>query len=369
MKSPTKRAGKTRAVTLLASLAPRALPTSNITAASVFRTIEAFTPTLLADEADSFLRFNEDLRGVLNSGHTRPLAKVVRTVGEEHEPRCFSTWCPKVIALIGHLPDTLEDRSIIINMKRKAKDEKVARMRLSKIGKELEPLRSKAARWTKDNIGRLRDAEPPVPEQLNDRAADNWEPLVAIADLCGGTWPEEARKAALALSGSTDEVETHSGIQLLADLRDLFDEHQTDRLASKRVVEALTAMEGRPWPEYRMGKPLTENQLAKILKPFEVRPKGIRLPDGKTPRGYLRADLEDSFSRYLASEPQQPQQVNVDGPSTQSADRNSEAAVAPPESGATPRQMALVAPVAPRERTVAEAETQGHVTSEEWGEV
>jgi putative DNA primase/helicase len=274
-----------------------------------------------------------------------------------------------VIALIGHLPDTLEDRSIIISMKRKAKHEKVARMRLSRIAKELEPYRSKAARWVRDNIERLREAEPHLPEELNDRAADNWEPLLAIADLCGGTWPAEARKAALTLSGATDEVETHLGIQLLADLRDLFEEHQTDRLASKQIVQALTAMEGRPWPEYRMGKPLTENQLARLLEPFGVKPKTIRLPGGSTPRGYLRAELEDSFSRYLASEPQHPQQVNVGGPSVKFVDRNGEPAVAPPGSGGNPHQMAFVAPVAPREGDSTEAEPQGHAKAEDWEEI
>lgn len=369
MKSPTKRAGKTRTMSLVSGLVPRALPTSNITAASVFRTIEAFGPTLLVDEADSFLALNEELRGVLNSGHTRPTAVVVRTVGEEHVPSCFSTWCPKVIALIGHLPDTLEDRSIIIPMKRKAKHEKVARMRLSKIGKELEPLRSKIARWVKDNIELLRDAEPPLPEVLNDRAADNWEPLIAIADLCGGSWPEESRKAALALSGSDEEPETHKGIQLLGDVRDLFTEGRTDRLPSKQVVQALGAMEGRPWPEFRKGKPLSENQLAKMLKPFGVKPKTIRLQDATTPRGYLRPDLEDSFSRYLPPEVQHPQQLNDDGPSTRSADRNSDPGVAPQESGANPRQMALVAPVAPRAPAPAEAEPRNHATTEDEEEV
>jgi hypothetical protein len=101
--SPEKRCGKTTMLLLLARLVPRALLSSNISPASLFRIVERYSPTLLVDEADSFLRDNEELRGILNSGHTRDAAFVVRTVGDEHEPRRFSTWAPKAVALIGRL--------------------------------------------------------------------------------------------------------------------------------------------------------------------------------------------------------------------------------------------------------------------------
>ena len=344
-KSATKRAGKTTGLTLLGATTPRTLLASNVTAATIFRTVDRYSPTLLVDEADSFLSGNEELRGILNSGHTRTGAVVIRIVGDENEPHCFSTWCPKAIALIGNLPGTLEDRSIVLVMRRRSPTERIERLRLDRLD-QFEPLRRKAARWAKDNSEALRQADPEVPPGLNDRAADNWRPLLAIADLCGGKWPEAARRAATLLSGSTDEGDTTPRVQLLADLRDLFQERAEDRLSSEQIVEVLGKMDDRPWPEWSKGKPLTKNQLARLLKPFGIRSKVIRLKDGTTPHGHFLKDLEDSFDRYLPSEPQHPQQAsncNELGPTSK---RNMDPSVAPQDDGITPCKSSAVAPVA-----------------------
>jgi Protein of unknown function (DUF3631) len=171
--SPEKRCGKTTTLSLLARLVPRALLSSNISPASLFRIVEKYTPTLLVDEADSFLRDKEELRGILNSGHTRDAAFVVRTVGDENEPRRFSTWAAKAVALIGHLPDTLADRSLVVPMRRRAAGEHVERLRLDRAG-GFEDLRRRAARWAADRLGELRGADPEVPSELGDRAADGF---------------------------------------------------------------------------------------------------------------------------------------------------------------------------------------------------
>jgi putative DNA primase/helicase len=347
LKSPTKRAGKTKTFTILERLVPRPLPTANVSAAGLFRSIQKFKPTLLVDEADTFLFLNEELRGILNGGHTRATANVVRCSGDDFEPRCFSTWCPKAIALIGNLHGTLEDRSIAVPIRRKAPHEKTERLRLDRMDGNLEVLRRKAARWAHDHVEALRHAEATVPEELHDRAADNWRTLQAIANQCGGPWPDEARRAALILSGAGPEEDTSPAIQLLADLRAVFRDLTADRLSSKQVVQSLTAMEDRPWPEWRKGKPLTENQLAKLLKPFGVGPKVIRLKDGSTPRGYLLSDLKDAFARYLPSEPQHPQQVNDDKDFGSLSTRNKNPCSAPSESAQKACQMEIVAPVAP----------------------
>lgn len=112
--SPSMRCGKSNVLKLLGALVYRTLHTSSITAAALFRAVEKWRPTLLIDEADSFLGDKEELRGVLNSGHSRSGAFVIRTVGKDFEPRRFSTWAPKAIAMIGKLPGTLADRSIRI---------------------------------------------------------------------------------------------------------------------------------------------------------------------------------------------------------------------------------------------------------------
>jgi len=130
--SPDKRCGKTTLLALLGQLVLKPMPASNVTASTIFRGIERFHPTLLIDEADTFMKENEELRGVLNSGHLRAQAQCIRCVGEENEVKIFSTWCPKAIAKIGKLSATLDDRSIEISMQRKTPDEIIERLRLDR---------------------------------------------------------------------------------------------------------------------------------------------------------------------------------------------------------------------------------------------
>lgn len=299
--SPAKRCGKTTLLTVVGALVPRPLPAANLTAAALFRAVEAFRPTLLVDEADTFLAVREELRGLLNSGHTRPFAVVVRTVGDNHEVRTFSTWAPKAIALIGNLPNTLEDRSIILRMRRKARGETVQPLRADRIYDELTELRRKCARWAADNLDALRVADPAIPDGLSDRAADNWRPLLAIADACGGTWPQDAREAALALSGDAQAPDQGIEALLLADLHALFTERQKDRLPTATIIEHLVAMQERPWPEWgRARKPISARGLARILGRFGIQPGHWR--DGEqTIRGYAREQFVDAWSRYLSA--------------------------------------------------------------------
>ena len=159
LSSPTKRCGKTIVMILLGGMVSRPVPASNISPASLFRVIEKWHPTMLIDEADTFLRQNEELRGIINSGHTRGMAYVIRTVGEDHEPRKFSTWAPKAIALIGKLPDTLHDRSVLIRMRRKTPDDVVERLKAP----DHEEVRRKCKRWVEDHTNELREADPDIP--------------------------------------------------------------------------------------------------------------------------------------------------------------------------------------------------------------
>ena len=243
--SPVLGCGKTTLLMLLLALTPRSLMASNLTAASLFRAVEKWRPTLLVDEADTYLRENDELRGLLNSGHNKGGAWIIRCVGEDHEPRQFSTWCGKAIALIGKLPDTLASRSIRIEMRRLGPGEDVEQLRADRLG-YLEPLRQQAWRWAQDHHEGLRNADPGMPASLRGRVADNWRPLLCIADLAGGEWPERARQTADALE-SGDSAEG-LGILLLGDLRELFDDCETDRLPSEDIVKALTKREDRSWP-------------------------------------------------------------------------------------------------------------------------
>jgi putative DNA primase/helicase len=295
LSSPVKRSGKTVLLSVIGALVPRALYASNITPAALFRSVEAFRPTLLIDEADTFMRDNPELNGILNSGHTRSSAFVIRTVGDEHEPQRFSTFCPKAYAGIGRQKDTLEDRSIIIAMRRRDPAEQVERLRLDRLS-ELEPLQRRAARWAADSGVVLALTDPTVPDLGSDRAVDNWRALLAIAEVLGAEWPKRAREAALTLTGSADD-EGDVRILLLADLRELFASRAVERLTSAEIVEQLQSLEERPWAEWK-GKPITQPQLARLLRAFEIVPKNMRL-GRRTPRCYDSSQFEEAFARYL----------------------------------------------------------------------
>src|SRR5215831_13799456 len=156
--SPTKRCGKTNTLILLYYLTPRSELASNITPSALFRYVEDVRPTLLIDEADSFLKGNEEMRGILDSGHTKTAANIIRNVevNGQYKARRFSTWAPKAIATIRELADTLEDRSIIITLQRKPKTAAVERLR-KRDSEEFATLRRKAARWAADNLDKLTD--------------------------------------------------------------------------------------------------------------------------------------------------------------------------------------------------------------------
>ena len=293
--SPTPECGKTTLLTFLQAITPRALSTANITAAALFRAVEKYEPTLLIDEADTFLRDNDDLRGVLNSGHARGSAYVIRTVGEDHEPRQFRTWAPKALALIGRLPATLASRSIHIELQRLAPGESVEPLRLHRMD-VFEPLRRQASRWAADNLEDLRPHEPDIPPELYGRSADNWRSLLSIADAAGGDWPQRARLAAVSLSAAGSEQT--AGVLLLEDLRRLFSENG-DRLATTTILDELHEMEDRPWPEWKRGKELSARGLAKLLNPFGVSSRAIKFRSGDVAKGYRLDQLEDAFRRYL----------------------------------------------------------------------
>jgi putative DNA primase/helicase len=289
--SPTKRCGKTSVLIVLYFLTPRSELSSNITAPALFRYIEDVKPTLLIDEADSFVKDNEELRGILNSGHTKAAANVIRNV--DHKSRRFSTWAPKALATIRAVADTLADRAIVVQLQRKPPTATVAPLR-RRDSEEFAALRSQAARWAIDTFDRLVDADPQLPNGLNDRACDNWRPLLAIADLAGGEWPQEARQAACLITGEAQD--SAIGVELLKDIRVAFGDHEVIRSAD--LVARLTADPERPWAEWKPGRPLSQKQLASLLVPFCITSGTVHPPGLSDGKGYRRADFEGAWRAY-----------------------------------------------------------------------
>jgi Protein of unknown function (DUF3631) len=295
--SPEKQCGKTTLLDVLSCLVLRPLPTSNATAAAVFRVVEMKRPTLLVDEGDTFLFENEELRGILNSGHRRG-GSVIRTVGEDFEPRAFSTYSACAVALIGKLPPTLADRSVPVELRRRRIDEAIEPFRSDRT-ERLDQLARKVARWVSDNAEHIRSSDPLLPAGVVNRTADNWRPLVTIADAAGGEWPMLARQAVQRATATTDDESIR--VLLLSDVRTIFAQRKVDRLPSGDMINALITIEERPWAEWKRGKPMSPNSLARQLAPFGIAPETIRVGD-KTPKGYLLAHFQDAFTRYLPGE-------------------------------------------------------------------
>ncbi len=298
--APEKRCGKTQLLTLIGELVYQPMPVSNITAAALFRSIEKWQPTLLIDEADSFMKDNEDLRGIINAGHSRKNAYVIRTTGDNFEPTRFTVWGAKAISGIGHLPETLKDRSIILELRRKQPHETRQRLRHANPA-EFELLRCKLYRWAADNMDVLKQARPELPDALNDRAQDNWEILLSIADLLGEDWSKKARHAALSISG-VEEQSPSVNEELLGDIKAIFSRINQVKVSSDDLIDHLCMDDELLWATWNRGKPMTKKQLAGRLSEFGISPKQIWF-NGANRRGYELSDFKDAFSRYLPSSP------------------------------------------------------------------
>ena len=299
--APEKRCGKTQLLTLIGELCYRPLQVANLTAASAFRSIDLWQPTLLVDEYDTFIKDNEDLRGIFNAGHSRKNAFVIRTTGEDHTPTQFNVWCAKVLSGIGKLPDTLKDRSIILELRRKLPNE--ARQRLRHTDPlEFEQVKQKLARWAHDNLEALKSAKPMLPNALNDRAQDNWEALFAIADLISEEWGKKARNTALLISGD-DKASPSINEELLADIQEVF-ASGCDKVFSDELISRLCFDDEKRWATWNRGRPISPKQISDRLKDFDIQPRQIRI-GAESRKGYRLIDFEEAFERYL------PQVENV----------------------------------------------------------
>jgi hypothetical protein len=298
--SPVKRCGKSRLIDIIEATSYKPLLTVNISPAALVRSIGGDPPTLLLDEADTVFGpkasdNNEDLRGILNAGHSRNRPYIRWDVSARSTENC-PTFAMAALAGIGNLPDTIKDRSVIVAMRRRAPGEEVARYRERRDAEPLRKLGAQLGRWVRSNLKTLRDAEPDMP--VEDRAADTWEPLIAIADVAGGDWPARARRAALALTAE-DDTDTTMGARLLGDLRNVFG--TADAMHGQTILNALHKIEEAPWADY-YGHPLNARDLARLLKPYGASPVDVKI-DGVNHKGYRREHLHDTWTRYLPPPP------------------------------------------------------------------
>lgn len=283
--SPERRCGKTTLIEAMEGVTYRPLVASNISPSAIFRSIEEWCPTLFLDEADTFAKDNPELNGIINAGHRKRTAKIIRSekVGDSFLPKAFSVWAPQIIAGIGNQRGTLHDRSIHIEMERKLPDELISKLPAD-FFEQQEQLRRKCLRWAEDNIDKLKSIDATIPNYGNDRAQDNWEPLVRICLIVGGDWENKILDSYKIFSTSEDENDDE-GVLLLRDIKTIIDDKCREKIASAELVGLLILIEDSPWFEWKRGKPLTQNSLSRLLKPFKIKPSTIRI-GSNTAKGY-----------------------------------------------------------------------------------
>lgn len=311
--APERSCGKTQLLTVLARLAPRTAQASGISQSVLFRMIEAYQPTLFIDEVETVLKDNEDLRGLINAGHTRDSAFVWRSVakGDDFEPKRFTVWGMKAIAGINaiKLAETVTSRSIIFELRRKTASENVERLRHAEDGL-FKALASKLARFADDYKQQVRDIRPALPDALGDREQDNWEPLLQVAIVAGGHWPNTALNAALRLSNIT-QAPMSSANELLADIQEIFESKQVIKMSTTDLINALCDDSEKSWTTYNRGKPLSPRQLSNKLKGYNISSKTIRTNSYETAKGFEAEQFKDAFARYLADPLDLPSQSNT----------------------------------------------------------
>ncbi|MFD6873183.1 MULTISPECIES: DUF3631 domain-containing protein [unclassified Streptomyces] len=307
--SPEPGSGKSRALELVETLVPQPMVAVNASAAALFRAVSGpeGRPTILFDEIDTVFGpkagDNEELRGFLNAGHRRS-GVTYRCVGDggNQTVQAFPSYTAVAVAGLGSLPDTILTRSVIIRMRRRARNEHVEPFRQRLHEKEGHALRDQLAVWAEQVRGKVQGAWPEMPEGVTDRPADVWEPLIAIADAAGGDWPKRAREACVQLVKASQTDDKGSlGIRLLTDLRD----HVmvgVDRLPTIAVTDRLNALDDAPWADLQ-GKPLDSRRLARMLADYmtadnePITSRNIRTAGGVL-KGYYSADLHDAWQRY-----------------------------------------------------------------------
>lgn len=331
--SPEPGSGKTRVQEVIELLVPDPMATFNVSAAVLYRSMASEDehgnprrPTILLDEADTIFgprasKDHEDLRGFINSGYRRgAMAQRCAMYGKQVVIETFPSFAAVCIAGLDDLPDTIMTRSLVIRMQRRAPGEQVESFRRRLIEPIGRVLRGEIKTWSKTLD--LSESFPDLPAGVEDRNADCWEPLVAIADAAGGDdWPQRARQAAVHFVEVGKDNSQSLNIKLLTDLKAIFDGLDTDRggdipptpihaISTADLLEKLHAMEEAPWGALRGGHPLDARGLSRRLGKYQVKPTVVRVGD-KTHRGYRREDLHDVWNRYLPSVVSPPPETHV----------------------------------------------------------
>jgi hypothetical protein len=317
--SAEPESGKTRQLEVLQEVVPRPLSTMNISDAALYRAIGSENPTLFLDELDAVFNSHtaktgsrDELRSLLNAGYRRG-QRVYRMGGANRTTlEAFDVFGAKAMAGLGSLPDTLASRCIRIELKRRRRDELVEDFIPSDLAGETAELRRDLQAWADNAVEALRKIPPTKIDGLRDRTNEVWRPLFGLATAADGRWPARAHRAAIELAGISTADEPSVGVLLLSDVRDVFAaeserlEEAVEAIATADLIALLARIEESPWgdwwidPKEETPKKAAPRRLAKLLRPFGIRSRKLRL-DGQTPgvHGYRRTDFLDAWGRFL----------------------------------------------------------------------
>lgn len=297
--SPTKRCGKTTMLEVLCGFVLKGLPASGITPAVIFRIVEKEQPTLIVDEADQHLKYaSGDMTAILNSGHTKSTAYILRSKPKTLEPQKFSTWAPMVIASIGTIQSTIMDRSITIPLQRMTNLQKFNIQKIpNDFVDQMLVFREKLLKWSQDNESIINNNIIEPPDIGNNRAQDNWTSLFTIAALISPRWLRKCEKAYRLLEAKKDSNDPRD--LLLKDIQIILNSYNSKNIRSEDLIAALIADSDSLWTEYNAGRPITPRGLAALLKDFGIKPKTIRQGKNTNNRGYEICDFDDAFNRYI----------------------------------------------------------------------
>lgn len=309
-KSPEASSGKTRALEVTEYLVPRPIHSVNVTPAYLFRKISdpEGLPTILYDEIDTVFgpkaKEHEDIRAVINSGHRKgATAGRCVGVGTNMKTEEFPSYCAVAMAGIGDLPDTIMTRCIVVSMKKRKGTEYVKPWRLRIDAPMAEGLGLRLSYWAQGVIAQQESDPfkwPEMPQDIQDRDADMWEPLLVIADLVGADWPGKAREAACSVVAQKTDENATEGVLLLKDIQEIFYSKGLDKVATAELLTELCRIDESPWRSIGRGEtPLNPRGLAQLLKPYGIKSHNVRPKPDQVSKGYERADFEDAWERYL----------------------------------------------------------------------
>lgn len=306
--------GKTRVLELLNLICGRPEMILSPTTAAIFRMLADGPITLLFDEVDAVFNVKnggnyEDLRALLNAGYKRGNT-IPRCVGDaaKMQVQKFKVFAPVALAgLAGNMPATVLTRAVVIHMRKRPVSVKVKAFRERDAEAESKPVAALLSKWMRSQTASLEHARPKMPDGVEDRPAEVWEAMLAIADAAGGDWPDKARAACEHFVLKASSGAQSFGAKLLGDLRRVFG--SATAISTAEILERLTALPESMWGDLG-GKPMDPRRMAKVLKAYEVEPVPFRDDvSGKTVRGYTTfavdtkeatsVGLADAWSRYL----------------------------------------------------------------------